>query len=401
MNRIKTAVQVLLIGIGCYFIYNTYHYFFDATPPELFLQGIDTECYYANNVDCIIRGSDKYKISDLSVWLDGKILINKFKISSRSFEHPFSIPTKNLSNGSHTLKLEVSNGTYLQLKTVLEKEFVVDNDPLHGSFLKSEAGYKVFQGRTLHMQFQVNKKIKQAKINAFDNTYICFPEAKNSNIYECFIPIACEENPNEYLLTAEMQDLVGNKLKLDTKFQVVAFPFKKHLLKVDAEKIKKEKELGLSHEELERELEILVQKSPQEKLWHGIFVAPIEIQSISTEYGTIRTTQEKGRYIHKAVDVLNTPKSVVWAPQDGIVVIKNRYDQSGNTVVLDHGYGIFSMFYHLDEFAEKIQVGQLVKRGNPLGTLGKTGYASGYHLHWEMRINNVAIDPLQWTNQYF
>lgn len=401
MNRLKLLIYSIVFIVIGYMSYNTYHYFFDTTQPHIQMVGIDSDRSYANNIDCCVQGSDSYKVQDLSVWLDGKIIINKYKIGMRQFEHPFSIPTKNLSNGLHTLKLEVTNGTYSKLKTVQEKEFVVDNEPLHAAFLKADVGYKVFQGRTLHLQFQTNKKIKQAKVHAFDNTYVCFPEAKNTSIYECFIPIACEENPNEYILTADIQDFVGNSMKLDSKFQVVAFPFKKHVLKVDPEKMKKEKELGVSNEELEREIEQLVQKSPQEKLWHGIFFPPIEIQSVSTEFGTIRTTQEKGRYVHKALDVLNAPRSVIWAPQDGMVIIKNRYDHSGNTVVIDHGFGIFSLFYHLDEFAEKLQVGQNIKRGNPIGTLGKTGYASGYHLHWEMRINNVAIDPMQWTNQHF
>jgi murein DD-endopeptidase MepM/ murein hydrolase activator NlpD len=58
------------------------------------------------------------------------------------------------------------------------------------------------------------------------------------------------------------------------------------------------------------------------------------------------------------------------------------------------------MFFHLDDFAP-INVGDKVAKGRPLGYLGKTGYASGYHLHWEMRINNIPVDPMQWTNSTF
>ena len=94
------------------------------------------------------------------------------------------------------------------------------------------------------------------------------------------------------------------------------------------------------------------------------------------------------------------PKSVVWAPQDGVVVMKARFAHSGNTVVIDHGYGILSMFFHLDSFAP-IEVGETIKKGNPIGTLGKTGYATGYHLHWELRIGNVPVDPMEWTKPGF
>jgi murein DD-endopeptidase MepM/ murein hydrolase activator NlpD len=58
------------------------------------------------------------------------------------------------------------------------------------------------------------------------------------------------------------------------------------------------------------------------------------------------------------------------------------------------------MFFHLEDFAN-INVGDKVAMGRPVGTLGKTGHATGYHLHWEMRINNIPIDPMQWTREIF
>lgn len=377
-----------------------YHYFFDASSPDCLLTGIENNNFYAGDVYCILAGNDGFKVSDISVWLDGTPLLTKYKINSRRFEHPFTVPTKTLPNGKHILKVEVTNGTYSRKKIVEERSFFVDNDPLQAAFVRPESDLKVFQGRTLHLQFQVNKDIDHAIATAFSNNFECFPESKNSRIYECFIPISCEDVPSEYVASVDIVDKTGRTCRLDGKFQVIMFPFKKQLLHVSAEKMKLEHELGVSNDLLEGELEKLAKQSPKEKLWAGTFYPPIEIQAVSTDFGTIRTTQEKGRYVHKAVDVLNTPKSVVWAPQDGIVVVKNRYAHSGNTVVIDHGCGILSLFFHLDDFAE-ITPGKKIKRGSPLGTLGKTGYASGYHLHWEMRINNIQIDPLQWIKPNF
>ena len=131
-----------------------------------------------------------------------------------------------------------------------------------------------------------------------------------------------------------------------------------------------------------------------------MFYAPTDIKAVTTDFGTVRTTQHRGLYAHKAVDVTNTPRSVVWSTQDGIVVLKDRFAHSGNTVAVDHGYGIVSLFFHLDNFAN-INAGDKIKRGNPVGTLGMTGHATGYHLHWEMRVNNIAVDPLQWIKPGF
>lgn len=327
-------------------------------------------------------------------------LINKFKVGSSECEHPFTIPSKTIANGEHTLKIEICNSTYSKGKAQLERTFVVDNQPLQAAFIKPENEYKVFQGRTLHVQVQANKEIKDVRLRTLSQSYSCFQEAKNLFIYECFVPISCEENPSEYLLSMDLTDRVGNKLTLENKFQVVPYPFKKQTITVSAEKMKQEKAAGQATTVFEKTIEELVDKSPKEKLWQGAFCAPLDVKGISTEFGTVRTTQERGRYMHKGVDLLNAPKSIVWSSQDGVVVLKDRFELSGNTVVVDHGWGIFSLFYHLEDFAD-LKVGDRIRKGNPVGLLGKTGYANGYHLHWEMRVNNVAVDPMQWVSANF
>ncbi len=384
---------ILVVGwIG----WSTYVYFFDISMPTVSLAGLQEHGFYAGDTQCGVTSS---KRGELSVWLDGQPLLNKFKISSQE-QHPFTIPTRSIANGPHNLKIEFCDATYGKNTVALERLFNVDNVPLQAAFIKSESEYKVFQGRTLHLQFQVNKPIKQAQVKALSQIYGAFPEAAQSSVYECYIPIACEENPNEYPLQVELVDNVGNSLNLDNKFQIVLYPFKTQKVQLDGDKVKQEKALGMPIAEREKVLEELAGKSPDAKLWKGAFCTPVEITRVTCDFGTVRTTQEKGRYKHKALDVLSTPKGVIWSTQDGIVALKERFEDSGNTVVIDHGHGVLSMFYHLDNFAN-IEVGQKVAQGSPIGTLGKTGYATGYHLHWEMRVNNVAIDPMQWTRQTF
>jgi murein DD-endopeptidase MepM/ murein hydrolase activator NlpD len=219
-------------------------------------------------------------------------------------------------------------------------------------------------------------------------------------VYEAFIPTQCEEVPNEYLMSVIVTDRVGNAVILDHKVQIIVYPFKKHTLQISEQKMQEEEQLVSSNQNFEDIMQQLTEQSPKKKLWKGTFCVPMDIARITCEFGTVRTTQRKGRYAHKAIDAINLPRSVVWAPQDGVIVLKERFAYTGNTVVIDHGLGIISMFGHLEDFA-RIEVGTTIKKGNPIGTMGKTGYASGYHLHWEMRIGNVAIDPMQWTKPSF
>lgn len=388
----KHVPKIIVLIIAMWFGWQVYAYFLDTRVPCVAVAGINDDCYYCGEARYCVSAD---KSGDISLWLDGQNFVNNVRIKPHHEGHLFPVQTKTLSNGKHVLKTEFSDTTFNRNKVVLNHEFYVDNMPLQAVFVKTGSPYKVFQGRTLHVQFQTNKEIKTAHIHTLSRTFECFPEAKNSKVYECFIPIECEEQPSEYLFSVDLEDKVGNTLHLDNKFQVVVYPFKKEVITVTANKVQEEKALGRDGKNLEDDIAQLSLQSPKEKLWRGTFCAPIEIQRITCDYGTIRTTQHKGRYAHKAVDVINMPRSVIWAPQDGIVVMKDRFAPSGNTVIVDHGLGILSLFYHLEDFAD-IEVGQKVLQGNPLGTIGKTGFATGYHLHWEMRINNTPVDPLQW-----
>jgi len=392
MNSIRFIATLGLVAFFGWAGWSLYDYFLDITAPVVTLSGIASNAHYCGDMECRVH-ADKSGL--LSLTLDTTTIVHNCKLK-RDQEQLFTLSTKPLSHGKHTIKIAFTDATYHKNSIVLEKDFYSDNQPLHATLIGAGVPCKVDQGRTLHIQCSVNKDIKQIYANVFSQKYQCCPETKNGRVYECFIPIECEEQPNEYICGIDIEDYVGNTLHVDAPFQVIAFPFKKEALSVTADKVQEEKALGKDGKDLEMALAALSEQSPHEKLWRGAFCAPIEIQRVSCDFGTIRTTQHKGRYAHKAVDVINAPKSVVWAPQEGIVVMKERFAPSGNTVVIDHGLGILSLFYHLDGFAD-IELGQKVVQGNPIGTIGKTGFATGYHLHWEMRINNIPVDPLQWT----
>lgn len=393
-RQISLFCFVVLGSVGGWYVYS---YFFETSHPQLMLTGLNHSHYYAGEVPCLLTSD---KAGTISVWLDNKPLAQNFAMRSKSYEYPFVIPTQTLAEGSHHLKALFTDNTYHHNTACIECDFSVDNTPLRAAFIKPDSLYKVFQGRTLHVQLQTNKPIKSACVHALSQTYECYPESRGSYIYECYMPIACEEQPNEYLLSVDITDHVNNAVHLDHKLQVVMYPFKKQAITVDQERVKRAQEEGPSEREFEALLERLALESPKEKMWRGNFCPPTDIQRVTCDFGAVRTTQHKGRYAHKALDVINTPKSVIWAPQDGIVVVKDRFAASGNTVVIDHGCGVFSMLFHLEDFAD-INVGDKVVQGNPVGRLGQTGYATGYHLHWEMRIDNVPVDPMEWTKTTF
>jgi hypothetical protein len=402
VEKVRSFILGLFVIIaGSWFSVSTFRYFTHRSLPQVQFIGIEQDGYYRGIVPCRLKGDCSYKVDHLSVFLDGNKLGlgQAAQISARSFERTFDIDTFTLENGNHSLELDVVDASYNHNMSKEKWNFRVDNMTLKAVFLQKE--YAVDQGRTVHVQIQTNKKLSKACVKFQSEAYTCYPESEHSNIYECFIPIDCEEQPNEYLLTAQLVDCVENRVQLAKKLKVCGVNFKKARgFSIPQDKLDSEKKVSLSNKILDQALKKWMTVSPKKKLWKGSFVVPTEVQWIATPYGEIRTTPEKGRYHHAAVDIANREKAVVWAAQDGKVIVRDRYLLSGNTVVIDHGLGVMSLYFHLDSFSD-IEVGEMVTKGSPIGKIGKTGYATGYHLHWELRVNNKQVDPLEWTKKTF
>ncbi len=89
----------------------------------------------------------------------------------------------------------------------------------------------------------------------------------------------------------------------------------------------------------------------------------------------------------------------IYAPAAGVVVLADPLQVRGNAVLIDHGGGVFSGYWHLTDIVA--QVGQQVQPGDLLGHVGTTGLSTGNHLHWELRVNGFAVDPMQWLTTRF
>lgn len=396
----RSILISIFLLISGYIARRTYLYYFDKTPPQVMVVGFEDDKAYAGDVIGSLKGSSPYKISHISMWIDDNLIHKDFKINRRHIDHPISIPVTTIPDGLHTLKFEIVDSTKHQNKTNIQRSFYTDNLELQASLVSLSSDYSVAQGRCLYIQLQTNKQIKSAQAFVLNGTYDFFQERKNALVYEVIIPIECDQEPGEYPFVVEVIDRLGNKIVLENKFKVTSVAFKKRILNVAGNKLQSELEFTqLQEQDLEQALEKLSKQSAPEKMWTGPFDVPIVMKGITTDFGVIRTSQDRGRRVHKALDLVADPKSVVWASHNGVIVLKDRFTHSGNTVVIDHGCGVLSLYYHLHDFAD-ISVGQRVKKGNPLGRMGMTGYASGDHLHWEIRVNNVAVEPMQWTQRW-
>ncbi len=132
-----------------------------------------------------------------------------------------------------------------------------------------------------------------------------------------------------------------------------------------------------------------------DKLWSGAFIIPAG-GPITTEFGTARSYN--GGPIsthHSGTDFGADSGSPVVAAASGRVAYQGLLTTRGNSIMIDHGGGVFTAYHHLSQI--NVVVGQLVTQGDVIGLVGTTGLATGPHLHWELVVGGVNVDPMQWT----
>lgn len=125
-------------------------------------------------------------------------------------------------------------------------------------------------------------------------------------------------------------------------------------------------------------------------LWEGRFVEPV-MGKISGRFGSRRIINGQPRKPHSGEDIAAPKGTPVVAMNDGIVRLTADQFFSGKGVIVDHGVGLFSMYFHLSSV--DVEQGQVVKKGQVIGKVGSTGRATGPHLHWGVRLNGARVDP--------
>ncbi len=111
----------------------------------------------------------------------------------------------------------------------------------------------------------------------------------------------------------------------------------------------------------------------------------------SSRFGLRRFFNKQPRKPHSGLDIAAGKGSLIHAPASGKIIETGRYFFNGNTVFIDHGQGLVSMYSHLDTI--KAAIGEDIRKGDVIGTVGMTGRVTGPHLHWSVSLNNTMIDP--------
>lgn len=128
-----------------------------------------------------------------------------------------------------------------------------------------------------------------------------------------------------------------------------------------------------------------------EKYWNGSFIMPLD-NDFSTGFGVRRIMNEKKTSIHRGLDIRGREGEKILAANTGRVVFIEDTFYGGNTVVIDHGLGVYTVYLHLSSV--KVKLKEHIEKGSVVGHVGMTGRATGPHLHYGLKINEVTANPV-------
>jgi len=178
---------------------------------------------------------------------------------------------------------------------------------------------------------------------------------------------------------------------------VIALRIKPKLFKKESFSVAAEFD-SLSEEVLERirreqdDFSRVFATSAPQRLWEGAFVPPVSAE-VSSPFGYRRVINGMPRAPHTGTDLRVPTGTEVRASNNGKVVLLGDFFFSGRSVILDHGGGLYTMYFHLSEF--RVEEGTTAGKGDVIGLSGMTGRVTGPHLHWGARLNNARIDPFE------
>ncbi len=133
-------------------------------------------------------------------------------------------------------------------------------------------------------------------------------------------------------------------------------------------------------------------------MWQGHFQEPVTNTLITAGYGDGRSYNNGPVDIyHTGIDYAGAVGTPIYSPAAGTVVFSDTLQLRGNTLIINHGLGLVTGYYHLSNI--RVKVGEHIEKGQLIAEGGSTGLSNGPHLHWDMRVNNVPVNGRQWTGE--
>lgn len=271
-----------------------------------------------------------------------------------------------------------------------------ENPPSNAENPATEQNLSISKGQVLILEFQKQglQSIKSRR------------NAQKSEVRERFFDNPSDENKVVLIFgsgyknpvkEAHIVALYGSGKRLEYDLLGDEGVYEKEILQVAQSKVTPPKEVLKRIQSELAEARAVYATYTNEALFRGKFILPLN-SVITSRFGTARVFNGTLMSYHSGTDFRAAVGTVVVAANDGIVrLAKDRY-YAGGSIIIDHGYKIFTQYYHLSEL--KVKVGQRVKKGDVIALSGDTGRVTGAHLHFGVIAGGTQVDPLDFIEKF-
>ena len=261
------------------------------------------------------------------------------------------------------------------------------------SFTYNISDSTVDNGRTSLIEFDKEKNYQYDKIVLGKKSFRIYQHPLNLNKLYALLPVGYYQKPSSKKVEIHYKEHGKNKTK-QIAIKIKKGDYKKEKIQVTKSKVnpakKHQKRISKEYHEAMK----VYGTSTNKSYVNSEFILPLN-SFITSDFGKARVYNNALKGYHSGTDFRAKVGTPIIASNDGVVVlVKDRF-YSGGTVVIDHGHGIYTCYFHMSDF--DVKKNQKIKKGELIGLSGQSGRVSGPHLHFAVRVGGVQVDPLQFV----
>ena len=340
---------------------------------------------------------------------------------TREQREDFSLPKAGLKNGPVTLTVTVKDASWHRLghgnRVDIVREMTVDSKPPVISVLSGQ--HNVNQGGTGLVVYSTDEELVRSGVRMGEHFFPGYPYQPGK--YLCFFAIPYNSDVKALTPVLTASDVAGNEVSIGFFFNPRPKKFKQDSINVSENFLQsKMGQFMQYYPDLTRPIDIFLKVNGElraqnvaflrdlgrdtvpQMLWDGPFIR-LPNSAPMAGFADNRTYMHQGQAVdnqtHLGVDLASLATSPVPAGNTGRVVLAEFMGIYGNVVVLDHGFGIHSLYSHLSEI--HVHKGETIQRGQVIGKTGATGMAGGDHLHFGMLVSGQEVQPIEWWDDHW
>ena len=249
----------------------------------------------------------------------------------------------------------------------------------------------ISNGATSLIEFKKENNYKYEKITLGKKSFKVYNHPVEKDKMYALLPISYYQKPSNKMVEIHYKENGSFKSK-SISVKIKKGDYKKEKIQVTKSKVNPDKKHNQRISKEYHEAMNIYGTSTDKNHLTSEFILPLD-SFITSSFGKARVYNDTLKGYHSGTDFRAKVGTPITASNDGVVVlVKDRF-YSGGTVVIDHGQGIYTCYFHMSKF--DVKKNQKIKKGELLGLSGQSGRVSGPHLHFAVRVGGVQVDPLQ------